>query len=137
GEDDDADDEIAAHHEVPEGFDDVTGGVGAVVAVGEDQAGGGEVECQPHHGGDQQYRREGREFERRLDEQRRHQDQHREDDRDRQQAVEQHRRQRQDKNEDDAHDADREADVGGGEGPAHRAEAREAEAGRLGGGRRE
>ncbi len=56
--------------------------------------------------GDQQHRREGREFERRLDEQRRHQDQHREDDRDRQQHVEQQRRQRQDQDDDDRHDAD-------------------------------
>jgi hypothetical protein len=33
-EDDDADDEVAAHHEVAEGLDDVAGGVRALVAVG-------------------------------------------------------------------------------------------------------
>ena len=112
GEDDDADDEIAAHDEIAEGLDDVAGGVGAGVAVGEDQAGGGEVERQPQHGGDQQHGGEGGEFQRRLDEQRRHQDQHREDDRDGQQHVEQHRRQRQDEDDDDPHDADGEGDIG-------------------------
>ena len=50
---------------------------GALVAVRQDQAGRGEIERQPQHGGDQQHGREGGEFERRLDEQRRHQDQHR------------------------------------------------------------
>ena len=110
-EDDDADDEVAAHHEVAERLDDVAGGVGALVAVREDQARRGEVERQPQHGRDQQHGREGGEFERRLDEQRRHQDQHREDDRDRQQQVEQERRQRQDQDDEDRHHADGERDV--------------------------
>src|SRR5690606_33168783 len=90
------DDEVAAHDEIAEGLDDVAGGIGAVVAVGEDQARRGEVERQPHHGGDEQHGGETGELERRLDEQRRHQDQHREDDRDGEQRVEQQRRQRQD-----------------------------------------
>ena len=60
GEDDDADDEIAAHDEIAEGLDDVAGGVGAFVAVRQDQARGGEVERQPQHGGDQQHGRETR-----------------------------------------------------------------------------
>ncbi len=38
-EDDDADHEIAAHHEVAERLDDVAGGGGAFVTVREDQAG--------------------------------------------------------------------------------------------------
>ena len=51
------------------------------------------------------------EFERRLDEQRRHQDQHGEDDRDREREVEQERRQRQDQDDEDGQHADRERDV--------------------------
>lgn len=53
GEDDDADDEIALHHEIAERLDHRTGGMGAFVAVGEDEARGGKVERQPQHGGDQ------------------------------------------------------------------------------------
>ncbi len=45
--DDDANDEIAGHDEIAEGLNDVAGGVGAFVAVREDEAGGGEVERQP------------------------------------------------------------------------------------------
>ena len=36
-EDDDADDEVAGHDEIAEGLDDVAGGVGAFVAVRQDQ----------------------------------------------------------------------------------------------------
>ena len=111
GEDDDADDEIAAHDEIAERLDDVAGGGGAFVAVRQDQARGGQVERQPQHGRDQQHGREGGEFERRVDEQRRHQDQHREDDRDGQRAVEQQRRQRQDQHHQDGDHADGERDV--------------------------
>ena len=50
----DADDEVAAHHEIAEGLDDVAGGVGALVPVCQDQARRGEVEREPHHGRDQQ-----------------------------------------------------------------------------------
>src|SRR5690606_16709544 len=110
-EHDDADDEIAAHHEVAEGLDDVAGGVGALVAVREDEAGGGETERQPQHGGDQQDGRERGEFQRRVDEQRRHQDQHRDDDRDRQRDVEQQRRQRQYQHDQYRQHADGERDV--------------------------
>src|SRR5690606_2109050 len=123
GEDHHPDDEIAAHHEIAEGLDDVAGGVGAVVSVGEDETRRGEVERQPHHRGDEQHGGETREFERRLDEQRRHQDQDREDDRDGEQRVEQQRRQRQDEDDDERHDADGEADVGRADGAAHAGEA--------------
>jgi hypothetical protein len=44
----------------------------------------------------QEHGRERGEFQRRVSEQRRHQDQHREDDRDRRRQIEQDRRQRQD-----------------------------------------
>src|SRR5580692_12888538 len=77
-EDDDADDEIAAHDEAAERLDDMAGGGGALVAMGENEPGRGEVERQPQHGRDQQHRGERREFQRRLDDQRRHQDHHRE-----------------------------------------------------------
>ena len=60
GEHDDADDEIAAHHEIAERLDDVAGGGGALVAVRQDQARRGEVERQPQHGRDQQHGRETR-----------------------------------------------------------------------------
>src|SRR6185437_10138991 len=95
GEDHSPDDEIAAHDEIAERFDHVPGGIGAGMAVGEDQPGRGEVERQPQHGGNQQHDREGREFERRLDEQRRHHDEDGKDDRDGEQYVEQHRGHRQ------------------------------------------
>lgn len=111
GEDDDADDEIAAHHEAAEGFDDVTGGIRALVPVRQDQAGRGHVERQPQHGRDQQDGRKCREFQRRLDEQRRHQDQDRERDRDRQEQVQHDRRQRQDQHHQDGEDAERQRDV--------------------------
>ena len=110
-EHDDADDEIAAHHEVAERLDHVAGGVGAFVPAREDEPGRGEVEREPQHGRDQQHGRERGEFERRLDEQRRHQDQDREDDRDRERHVEQRRRQRQDEDDQDRHHADGERDV--------------------------
>ena len=52
-EHDDADDEIAAHHEIAEGLDDVAGGRGALMPVRQDQPGRGQVERQPQHGRDQ------------------------------------------------------------------------------------
>src|SRR6185437_12883452 len=55
GENDNADDEIAAHHEIAERLDDVSGGGGAFVAMGENKPRRGEVERQAQHGGDQQY----------------------------------------------------------------------------------
>ena len=59
-EDDDADDEIAAHDEIAERLDDVAGGVGALVAVGENEPRRGEVERQPQHRRDQQHGRKRR-----------------------------------------------------------------------------
>ena len=52
GEDDQADDEIALHDQLAEGLDDIAGRGGAFVAMAQDQAGRGEVERQPQHGGD-------------------------------------------------------------------------------------
>ncbi|MGY4485651.1 hypothetical protein ACVWWR_004842 [Bradyrhizobium sp. LM3.2] len=111
GEHDDADDEIAAHHEAAEGLDDVTGRVRALMPVRQDQAGRGHVERQPQHGRDQQDSREGGEFQRRLDEQRRHQDQDRKRDRDRQEQVQHDRGQRQDQHHQDGEDAERQRDI--------------------------
>ena len=59
-EHDHADDEVALHDEAAERLDDVAGGVGALVAVAQDQPGRGEVERQPQHGRDQQHGRERR-----------------------------------------------------------------------------
>ena len=102
---------LPPHHEVAERLDDVAGGARALVPVRQDQAGRGEVEREPQHGGDQQDGRERGELERRVNEQRRHQDQHREDDGDREEQVEQDRRQRQDEDHQDGHHADGERDV--------------------------
>ena len=77
----------------------------------EDEAGRGEVQRQAQHGRDQEHGREGRELERLLDEQRRHQDEHGDDDRDGQQQVEQQRRQREDEHHEDAHDAEGEEQI--------------------------
>ena len=126
-EDDDADDEIAAHHEVAERLDDVAGGVGALVPARQDEPRRGEVEREPQHGRDQQHGRKGGEFERRLDEQRRHQDQHRQDDRDGERHVEQRRRQRQDQDDQDRHHADGERDVAALEHRADLAQPRQRE----------
>ena len=109
--DDDADDEIAAHHEAAEGLDDVAGGVRALMAARQDQPRRGEVERQPQHRRDQQDGRKRREFQRRLDEQRRHQDQDRQRDRDRQKQVEHDRGQRQDQHHQNGEDAEGEREI--------------------------
>ena len=111
GEDDNSDHEITAHHEIAEGFDDVAGGIGALMAARQDQPRRGQVERQPQHGRDQQDGRERREFQRRLDEQRRHQDQDRQRDRDRQKQIEHDRGQRQDQHHQDGEDAERQREV--------------------------
>ena len=129
GKDDDADDEIAAHHEVAERLDDVTGGLCAFVAVGENEPRRGEVERQPQHRRNQQHGRERGEFERRLDEQRRHQDQHGKGDRDGERKIQQQRRQRQDEDQQDRHHADGESNVAP---PQHRAEVGEPRQRRVG-----
>jgi len=122
-EDDDADDEIAAHHEIAERLDDVASGVGALVAVRQYEARGGQVERQPQHSGDQQHSRKRGKFEWCVDEQRGHQDQHRDDDRDREREIEQDRRQRQDQHDQDGEHADRECDVAALHERAHLTEA--------------
>ncbi len=87
GEDDDADDEVALHHQLAEGLDDPAGGLGALVPMPQDQANRGDVQAQAEQGGHQQHRREGGELQRLLDHQRGHQDQHRAGDRQGQQQV--------------------------------------------------
>lgn len=58
-EHDDPDDKIAAHHEISERVDHMTGGVGAFMPTREYQPRGRKVERQPQHGRDQQHGREG------------------------------------------------------------------------------
>src|SRR5690606_34910851 len=111
-ENDDSDHEIAARDEVAEGFDHLAGGVRSVMAFREDEAGGGEIEGHAQHGRDQQHGGEGSEFERRLDEQRRHQDHHRKDERDGQQHVEHDRRHGQDQHGKDADNANGQPGIG-------------------------
>ena len=110
-EDDDADDEVAAHDEAAEGLDDVAGGGGALVAVGQDQPGRCQVEGKADHRRQQQHGREGVEVEGLLDEQRGQQDHHREGDRERQADVEEPARQRQDEHHQHRHHCQREDDV--------------------------
>ena len=103
-EDDDADDEIAAHDEIAKGFDDLTGGVSAIVPLRQDQPGRGHVQCQPYHGGNQQDGGEGTEFQWLLDEQTGHQHHHREGDGDGQAEVQQPARHGQDQDDQDGND---------------------------------
>src|SRR3546814_15336392 len=84
-EDDQADDVVAADDEVAERLDDVTGGIGPRMAVGENEPGRCEVQRQPQHRRDQQDRREGVQLERMPYEHNGHQDDHRESHRKRQQ----------------------------------------------------
>ena len=53
GEEDEADDDVAAHQEATEGGDDVAGRQRAFVAVAEDKACGGDIEREPQQRGQQ------------------------------------------------------------------------------------
>ena len=106
-EHDQADDEVALHHQLAEGLDGLARRLRALVAVAQDQARGGEVQPQPVEGGDQQDGRKRGELQRLLDQQRRHQDQHRGGDRDRQQKIEHDAGHRHDQQDDDQADAQR------------------------------
>ena len=110
-EHDDADHEITGHHEVAERLDDVAGGRRALMALRQDQPGRGHVQRQPQHGRDQEDGRKRREFQRRLDEQRGHQDQDRDRDRDRQEQVQHDRGQRQDQHHQDGENAERQRQI--------------------------
>ena len=65
--DDDADEEVAAHHQMREAADDVAGRSRPLGAAREDKPCGRDVEREPQDGRDQQYGWEGGEFERLLD----------------------------------------------------------------------
>ena len=106
GEDDHPDDEITAHHQLAEGVDYLPRRVVAFLAVGQNQACGGQVQAQPEQGRDQQDRREDGEVQRPLHHHGRHQDQHAGHQRDRQQQVQKHLRDRQDQQHDHADHAD-------------------------------
>jgi hypothetical protein len=102
-EDHQADDDVAADHEVAERRDHLPGVAGA-----QDQPGAADVEPQPQQRDQQQQAREDAELERVA---RRHRDQqHHDAERERrgQQRVEQERRQRHDQQRHDHHHADRE-----------------------------
>ena len=111
GKDDNPDDEIAAHHQVAEGLDDIAGSCRSFMAVGQDQPCRGNVQPEPEHGGNQEYGREGREFERLLDKQPGHQDHDGKDDRHGQKRVQHHRRHRQDEQRQDDQNAGCKADI--------------------------
>src|SRR5262249_40487458 len=63
-EDDETDPVTAPHHHVTDGLDDLTGGVGPLVAVQEDQAGGGNGKGETEERGDQKQGRENGEVQR-------------------------------------------------------------------------
>jgi len=81
------------------------------VSLAEDKACGGEVQRKAEHGCDEENRRERAEFERLLNEKRRHQHKHREGNRDGERKVEQEGGQRQDQYDDDRHDAQGEREI--------------------------
>ena len=56
---------VAAHHEFAESLNHLTGSGSALLAIHENQAGGGHIQCQAQHGGNQQQGRENGEFQRR------------------------------------------------------------------------
>ena len=111
GEHDDADDEIAAHHEVTERLDDVTGSIRALVAMAQDQARRRQIERETQHGRNQQHGREGGELKRLLDKQRGHQDEDRQDDREGEKQIKRPGRQWDDEDNEDRQDADGEHQV--------------------------
>jgi hypothetical protein len=102
--DDEADDEIAAHHEAGKAADDVAGRRHALRAMRQDEPGRRQIERQPQQRRHQQHRRKRREFQRLADPQRHHQDDDGQGDRQRQPDIDQRRRHRQEEdaeNEDD------------------------------------
>ena len=94
-----------------EAGDDVAGRRRPFGAVRKDEPRRRNVERQPQHRRDQEHGREGREFERRLDPQRDHQDEHRKRDRERQAEVDEKRRQRQEQDHQDPDHADGKASI--------------------------
>ncbi|MEY9354637.1 hypothetical protein ABIG05_009076 [Bradyrhizobium japonicum] len=111
-EDDQTDDEVAAHDELREAGNDVARGGFPLPASRQDQTGGRNVESQPQDRRDQQHGWEGGEIERALDPQRDHQDQRRQRNRDGEAEVDQDRRNRQEQDREHGHDAAREKGVG-------------------------
>ena len=109
--DDDADDEIAAHHQAGEAADDVARRGRPLLAAREDEPCGRNVEREPQDRRYQEHGREGRELERLMDPQRHHQDQNGERDRERQAEVDHERRDGQEEQAKDEDDADGEGDV--------------------------
>ncbi len=94
GEDHDAHGVVAADDEFTEGGDDLAGRLVAVLAVQQDDAGGGHVQRQPQHGGDQQHDREDREVQRPLHVDDRQQHHQRDGDVEGEQCIEHRRGQR-------------------------------------------
>ncbi len=85
---------VAAHHEIAERLDHMPGGRGAGVAVQQYHPGGGDVQCQPHEGGQQQHGGEDAEFQRAAGVHRHQNDDQRQRDVEGEGQVQHHRRQR-------------------------------------------
>src|SRR5271155_2938606 len=109
--DDDADDEIAAHHQLGETADDIARRRQALFAAREDEPGGRNVERESEDRRHQEHGREGRELERLMDPQSHHQDQNGERNREREAEVDHERRDGQEEQAQDKDDADGEGDV--------------------------
>ena len=95
----------------PKACDHVAGGLRPLMAVGQDDAGGGDVQRQAQQGGEQQQLGKGGEVERPLQEQRHHQHQHRDGDGEGERRVQQQRRQRHHQHGEQQHDAERQGHV--------------------------
>ena len=108
GEDDGADGEVVAHHEMPEGLDHAPRAAGAVVALGQDEARARDVQRKAERGDDEQDGRERAEVQRAAHEDRQRQDHQRSRERQREEHVEQPGRHRQDEDPDDAQHAEAE-----------------------------
>ena len=110
-EHDEADDEVAAHHEAGEAADHIAGGVGALIAVGEDDARGRDVQRQAQHGDDQEDCREGGEIQRALNPQRHHEDEYGDGDGEGKAQIDEEGRYGQEQDRKDRDDADGESDI--------------------------
>ena len=104
--DDQPDHHRAAHDEIGESLDHVTGGGGAGMAIADDQLGRGDVQRQSQHQRGEQDRRKGREIQRPFDEQRDGEDQDGQREGHRQTGVENPGRNRQDHHHDHGHQGD-------------------------------
>ena len=110
-ENDQADDEVAAHDEIGESGHDVAGRGLALIAMRQDEPRRADIEREPQDGREQEHGWKGGKFQRPLDPERHHQNQGRQGDGDREAEIDQQRGDRQDQDRDDGHDSEGEQHV--------------------------